>query len=251
MSNLTVAASFTKNSGDDPATGLALADIDLSLTSISKATGALSAIWNTQNPTAEVTNLGTYIRIYDSADFDLFDYIAGGAYTGADALDADWVVGMATEDNESIWAYARRTLTVPASSGEEPTGSNIAILRGDTWSVDIEGLGDISARAKLWFTVKKRRSDVDSESIIQIEETAGLVYLNGEDASARAANGSITVTDAAAGNITIKLDEAETAILIHDDGLPYDVQMLDTDADVTTLTIAAASVTDDVTRAIT
>ena len=149
-----------------------------------------------------------------------------------------------------VWSEAVRTLTRSAAGGELPSGSDIEILRGDTWSVPIEGLGDISDRDKLWFTVKKSRSDEDSESSIQIEEAAGLLYLNSEDASARAANGSITVTDAVVGNITIGLDKIETAELLHNAGLPYDVQMLDSSGDVTTLAIAAGTVTDDVTRAI-
>ena len=150
----------------------------------------------------------------------------------------------------AIWSYAERTLTTSAVGVVTPTGGNISIVRGDSWSADITSLGDISTRTKLWFTVKHQRSDLDSASTIQIEETAGLIYLNSADASARAANGSITVTDEVAGDVTIALDEVETALLQQRAGLPYDIQMLDAAGDVTTLALAGATITDDVTRAV-
>jgi hypothetical protein len=129
-------------------------------------------------------------------------------------------------------------------------GGVITILRGDSLSVSITGLGDISGRSKLWFTVKDRRSDTDAQAIIQIEETAGLVYLNAADASARAANGDITVDDAVAGDITITLDEVETDDLVPNARLYYDVQMLTAAGAVTTLALDVARVTADVSRVV-
>ncbi len=130
-------------------------------------------------------------------------------------------------------------------------GSVVTIHRGDSLSASITGLGDISGRSKLWFTVKTGDGDTDAESIVQIEETAGLVYLNGADASARAANGDITVDDASAGDITVTLDETETDDLTPTTNLLYDVQMLTAAGAVSTLTANLARVTADVTRAVT
>jgi hypothetical protein len=127
----------------------------------------------------------------------------------------------------------------------------VSIHRGDSLSVAITDLGDISGRSKLWFTVKNKRLDTDAQSIIQIEETAGLIYLNAADASARAANGDITVDDAVAGDITVTLDEVETDDLEPNARLYYDVQMLTAAGAVTTLANDMARVVADVTRTVT
>jgi len=93
MSIITVAATFTKNSGE-PATGLALADINFYLTRQVRTTGEDNIVWDgTQNPTEEMDNVGTYIRIYNGADLDLFNYHAAAEYAGAEALDQDWLTG--------------------------------------------------------------------------------------------------------------------------------------------------------------
>ena len=147
-----------------------------------------------------------------------------------------------------VWAYSPRTLTQSAASvAAAVSGSDITIHRGDSLSVAITDLGDISGRTMLWFTVKTSARDADTAAIVQIEEAAGLVYINGATA-ATPANGSITVDDAVAGDITIVLDEVETAKLLPD-SLVYDVQVLDS-GNVTTLTAADATVAADVTRAV-
>ena len=89
----------------------------------------------------------------------------------------------------------------------------------------------------------------DTAAICQIEETAGLVYLNGADASARSANGDITVDVAADGDITITLAAAETVGLTVQTNLYYDIQMLTASA-VQTLTSGTLNVVTDVTRAV-
>lgn len=91
MTNIIVAVQFTKSSGQ-PATGEALADIDISLSSVSKTTLAVVAIWNPQNPTVELGQ-GRYARLYTLADLDDFDYIVQGQYTGATVMDSDYVYG--------------------------------------------------------------------------------------------------------------------------------------------------------------
>lgn len=157
-----------------------------------------------------------------------------------------------TDIAAAVWANSTRTLTQSASAVTAAvSGSTISIKRGDTFSGSLTGIGDISSRSKLWFTVKIHSDDADTASIIQIEESAGLIYLNGTDASARAANGSITVTDASAGDITIALDEAETEDLVIRSGMLYDVQMLTAASVVTTMTEGTCNVTADVTRIIT
>jgi hypothetical protein len=103
MSNLVVCVSFTQSQGQ-PATGLTLTDIDITLTSVNKSTGATAAIWNTENPTAEVDNVGSYIKVYASADLDTYAYVATAAYSGATALDCDYVGGAASAQLDEITA---------------------------------------------------------------------------------------------------------------------------------------------------
>jgi len=149
-----------------------------------------------------------------------------------------------------VWTYSTRTLTTAAGTVDSAvSGSTITLRRGDTLSASITGLGDISSRTKLWFTVKVKKTDADSASIAQIEETANMLYFNGA-AAAVATNGTLTVDDETGGDITIAIDETETDDLARVRGLHYDVQMLDTGGDVTTLAEGRLDIVLDVTRAI-
>ena len=148
-----------------------------------------------------------------------------------------------------IWSYGTRTLTQSAASVMAAvSGSDLSIRRGDSFSTSITGLGDISGRTKLWFTIKEKGSDMDSAAIVQVEETAGLLYING-GVAATSGNSTITVDDEVAGDITITLNEVETAKLKPNNSLIYDVQVLDSSG-VLTLSAAGAIVPADVTRAV-
>lgn len=150
---------------------------------------------------------------------------------------------------ELAWSAAVRTLTQSAASVTATvTGSDISVKRGDSWSISLTGLGDITGRTKLWFTAKSSYGDTDVLSICQIVETTGLVYINGA-AATTAANGVLTVDDESAGDITITLDEAETKNLTKITNALYDIQVLN-GGDVTTLTEGYFSITEDVTRAV-
>lgn len=148
-----------------------------------------------------------------------------------------------------VWSATGRTLTQTAAEVQEAmTGTNIVIHRGDTWAWSLTGLGDIRTRTKLYFTLKSSTIHSDAEALVQIEETAGLLRLNGA-AATDAMLGDITVNDATEGDITITLSAAATAQLQEASNLVYDVQMITPDG-VDTLTQAKASVTADVTRAV-
>jgi hypothetical protein len=102
MSDLTVAVTL-KLPGGAPATGLTLADIDIWLTQQDRATGVDTVIWDgTENPTEEMDNTGSYIRIYAGADLDLYNYYAVAEYTGATGLERDWVQGAIGIENIPI-----------------------------------------------------------------------------------------------------------------------------------------------------
>jgi hypothetical protein len=151
----------------------------------------------------------------------------------------------------AVWTYTTRTLTQSAASvAAAVAGSSVTVTRGDSWSVSLTGLGNIAARSKLWLTVKASEHDADTAAIVQIEETAGLVYLNGAApvAPVVAADADITVNDAALGNITITAAARATAGLALAT-LHYDVQMLTAAGAVTTLTTGVWTISADYTRA--
>lgn len=240
--SLMVAALFTSNAGD-PATALALAEIDIYLYERAIATGAVTTIWTAVNPTETVGNTGVYTRMYTGDNLLLNDYLAYAHYTGAVSVDSHYSL------SHDLPEYAKFSipislLTITAAM----RGEEIDILRGDTLDIDVVGLGDISTRSKLWFTVKDDKDTADEAAIIQIEETAGLLAIAGAPA-ATSANGSIVVTDAATGEITIELAAVETAKLVDTGKFYYDIQVLEGTA-VRTLVGNRAAIIGDVTRAV-
>ena len=130
------------------------------------------------------------------------------------------------------------------------SGTTITILRGDTFECSISGLGSLASYASLDFTVKANKTQADAAALIRIRLNKtgladGLLTLNGATAS-NADDGSIVITDEAAGDITITLaasctDDLTTGTYV------YDVQMI-TASSVKTLTSGKLVVTADVTR---
>jgi len=138
-------------------------------------------------------------------------------------------------------AWIRHTIT--------PLDRTISIRRGDTLDIDFSGLSNLITRTNVWFTVKGDKDDADSAADIQIDEVTGLLYIAGVPGTA--ANGSITVTGAAAGNLTVALAAAETAKLGIVGRFFYDVQVLYATGVVQTETRGHANIIGDVTRAVT
>jgi hypothetical protein len=154
-----------------------------------------------------------------------------------------------TTVDDAVWAYAVRTLTQAAAMvASAVQGSTLTCQRGDTFTAVLTGLGNISSRSKLWFTVKLNDEDADTAALVQIEETAGLLYLNGAIAGT-AANGDIPIDNATLGNIRILLEAPETDDL-RQCTAKYDVQMLTSAGVVTTLTSGIFDVVLDQTRAV-
>jgi len=226
-----------------------LADIDLYLVAQNRTTGVDTVIWNgTQNPTEEIDDIGAYTRIYTNADFDTNHYFARGTYTGAVALDVDHVTG--STEGISPWDYDTKTLSSSAAAtAAAVAGSVITQTRATTWNFSITGLGNVSARTDLYFTIKRRTTDADSAAVVQIEETGGLLVINGGTPGA-AGNGTLTVDDAIAGDVTVTLAAVESEKLRATDNLQYDFKMV-TAAAVQLLTINRFNISDVVTGAIT
>ncbi|OQB25099.1 MAG: hypothetical protein BWY10_02527 [Chloroflexi bacterium ADurb.Bin180] len=178
----------------------------------------------------------------ENADAVWDELISGHTTTGSMADELSDV-------DEDVWGYTTRTLTASAAATTSTvSGSSITATRGDTLTASLTALGNISSRSKLWFTVKEETEDADSASIVQIEETLGLLYINGA-AAGTAANGSITVTDATTGALTITLKPAETDDLAVGQ-YKYDIQQLTSGGVVTTLTSGIFEVVADITKAV-
>lgn len=129
------------------------------------------------------------------------------------------------------------------------SGSTITVQRGDTLSAALTNIGALTNYSKIWFTVKKDHEDTDATSLIQIEKTGGLLYINGAVATT-AVNGSLTIDDEATGDVTIVLDEVESAKL-PTGSYYYDIQILRSSGTaVSTLTSGTFIVSADVTRAV-
>jgi len=129
-----------------------------------------------------------------------------------------------------------------------PLDQTIDIRRGDTLDIDFAGLSDLTTRTNVWFTVKGDKDDADSAADIQIDEITGLLYIAG--APGTAINGSITVTDAAAGKLTVALAAVETAKLDIVGRFFYDVQVLYASGVVQTETRGHTNIIGDVTRTV-
>lgn len=175
----------------------------------------------------------------------------GGTFDPAtDSLEAHTDGSGGGASAAEVWAYATRTLTQTAASvASVMAGSTITVTRGDTETIALTGLGSVSGRQALWFTVKADPiNDTDAESKIQATEAGGLIYLNG--AAATSGQATVTVTSAAAGNISVVLAAAATAQLAVPSSWSYDVQWKDATGLIHTLTRGTFIVADDVTRAV-
>ncbi len=142
MTSMTVLAWFTKSTGDLPATGLTLADIDLTLTAIHRTTGAETAIWNTENPTFEVANVGAYGKIYD-ADFDTYNFAGGAQYADSETLDNDYVsgslgIGITFAGEEGGDNKVFQSITVTHKNN--PSGAELVTVQEDIYCTPIDKL---------------------------------------------------------------------------------------------------------------
>jgi hypothetical protein len=135
------------------------------------------------------------------------------------------------------------------------SGDTLTIHRGDDYTKTFTALGDISNRSKLFFTIKARAGDPsDSSSVIQILDYSGtdidsdLIAVQGGSAT-DTSNGTITVDDESAGDITVSINAVETAKLDVAVRLVYDIQVIRTTGAVSTLLVGMAHIDEDVTKA--
>jgi hypothetical protein len=88
--------------------------------------------------------------------------------------------------------------------------SALYITIGDTWTQDIESLGDLTDKT-IVFAIKSKARDADNAAVVLITEGTGLTRLNG--AATTASWGSIEILDEAAGDIRLRLESDATSLL--------------------------------------
>jgi hypothetical protein len=178
------------------------------------------------------------------------------AETNGEVIKLRWVdaAGAEWDDGGATWRTSTVVLsdlpTSAAAASASASAGEILVIRGDSMDQDITGLGDITTRTETWFTVKAQLDDADADAIIMISEGTGLEILNGVDVSAtRAAEGSITVTNAGTGALTIWVNPTATDELVPSSKRQYDIQWTDA-TDVTTPAMGRFRVQADATRAV-
>lgn len=227
----------------------------------------IPAIWTVGKAGVELLDAAISSRSVFDPDVDPIVFPGSVEVSGIDAAtledvaEATWdysvrsLTDIGAPVAADFWAYPTRTLTQPTLHFSRASSINaITLLRGDTLDLELSGLGEIIEldTDEIWFTVKASNTlstgDDDSNAIIQITMSEGLVFINGE-AAVDPTEGEITIVSED-GTLGIVLEEAVTAELDPSISMRYDIQILDTDGNVTTLAYGDFIVETDVTRTI-
>ncbi len=143
------------------------------------------------------------------------------------------------------------TVAVPQvleDAGFDPT--NIIRYRGTTWAILFENLGGLTNATELWFTLRRRDSDSDAKSIVQISSIGGLLVSNSVPAST-SANGSIVVVESTTGDVLVTLKPSETVKYPVTNNLKYDIKVKRSNGDIDLIMKSSRFViSGDVTRKI-
>ena len=169
----------------------------------------------------EVNNLDHLVKIAVDTDFattvhldSIIGHIADNGTTATFSRTTDSLE--AIRDNQTAGSGASLSdiiAGVQSVSGaiiEAQNSATLSIRIGDTWTQDIESLGDLTDKT-VSFALKKRASDADTAAIVFIVEGTGLTKLNG--AATTAGWGSITILDEVAGDIRLRLESNATSLL--------------------------------------
>lgn len=120
---------------------------------------------------------------------------------------------------------------------------------GDTWVLTFTGLGVLTGRSKLYFSLKDDVAKADAAALVQIEETAGLQTLNG--ASSTAGNGTIVVTNQTTdAQAVVTLKPAASVLVIPGTSYQYALKVINGGV-ATTLAADAFTVDPGVVLAVT
>jgi hypothetical protein len=198
LSTLTAGAQMDLVAEPNP---IAVAVIQAGL-SVLTPTGVLAALgMASSNLDAQLATLASYIDTEvaaikaktDNLPLDPADQSALAALI--DAVAADVIAGI-------VSVFSQLNVTIE--------GGNRTVVRGDTWSLAFTDLGDLSTVADIWLTVKADPGQLDAASMLKIQKTIGLETWNGASTGLTAANASITITDAADGDILVTVKPVQT-----------------------------------------
>jgi len=232
---------YIVNEGDATAVMQAIADLIAADWVAGDASPLAIASAVRTNLTTELGRIDAAISTRSSFDASTDKvYLGNGAHGGAAATltlsDYSDFLGEASELTTTgiataVWLNGERTLTQAAASVVSAvTGTTITVYRGARWSISLTGLGDISSRTKLYFTVKANKTEQeDASALLKIEETIGLQVFNGSS-TVTPAHASLTVDNESTGAVTIVVDEdAGTADLTPQDGYAYGIRQITAD----------------------
>lgn len=151
---------------------------------------------------------------------------------------------------DDAYVASRRLTQSGAAVAAAVAGSSVTQTRGDTWSIPLTGLGSMTTHSKLWVVLKRNAAEADAESLVMVEHTDGLLYLNGAApvAPITSASGTLAITDESAGAILWGVDKAATALL-PPGTWTYEVQQLTTGGEVTTMARGIFTIDADFVRA--
>jgi hypothetical protein len=110
------------------------------------------------------------------------------------------------------------TVAISSTAAAAVASGTLGIRTHHTFSQAITSTStsNLAAATKVWLAIKQSKGDTDAISLVFIEKTAGLVYLNGAAIVAPITNvyGSLAVSGSSgAWTITLKLEEQATALL--------------------------------------
>lgn len=108
-------------------------------------------------------------------------------------------------------------------------GDDVTVYTYSRWNFQLTGLGDISSRTALYFTVKRDpRGEADSVSMLQVKETTGALYLNRAAASS-AAYASLVVDNETTGSVTVTVTATGVGSIAPERGLTWEVKEVTAD----------------------
>jgi hypothetical protein len=129
------------------------------------------------------------------------------------------------------------------------SGSELTCYAGMQLVMNFTGMGNITDYNKLYFTAKESKTDADTDALIQVEKTAGLLVINKATAET-AANGTLTVTDLVTGAGALRVAMAETIKLSKNGSAHWDLKAINTTSGATIVTEGNFIVDYNVTRKI-
>lgn len=98
--------------------------------------------------------------------------------------------------------------------------NEIVMYRGCYWSFQIEDLGNLSGFVEIWFSLRKRQNDKESDSALLISLTQGLLIANSSIAQ-DSSKGSLTFTGE---DVTIQVHQDITQYIAPSDNYSYDIK---------------------------